>query len=136
MRGTGCAECGGTGYRGRIGVFEVLRRRRRELRQVLLKDATEASVAAQARASGMATLRTSAVEKARAGETTFEEVLRVTHTDHVSAETCPTCTRTVARDMVVCPWCTTALDRGRCSGCSRQLDPDWRICPWCRTPAA
>ena len=77
-----------------------------------------------------------AVEKARAGETTFEEALRATHTDHVSAETCPTCTRTVARDMVVCPWCTSALDRGRCSGCSRQLDPDWRMCPWCRTPAA
>jgi type IV pilus assembly protein PilB len=105
------------------------------MRQVLLKDATEASVAAQARSAGMVTLRASAVEKARAGLTTFEEALRVTHSDHASAETCPTCARSVNRDMVACPWCATSLDRGRCRECTRQLDPDWRICPWCRTPA-
>ncbi len=134
-RGVGCPECGGTGYRGRTAVYEVLDVDA-PMRQVLLKDATEASVAAQARASGMATLRASAVDKARAGLTTFEEALRVTHSDHASAETCPSCTRAVARDMVACPWCATALDRGRCRSCSKQLDPDWRICPWCRTPAA
>ena len=83
----------------------------------------------------MVTLRASAVEKARAGLTTFEEALRVTHSDHASAESCPTCTRSVARDMVACPWCATALDRGRCRHCSKQLEADWRICPWCRTPA-
>jgi predicted amidophosphoribosyltransferase len=38
--------------------------------------------------------------------------------------------------MTACPWCATALDRGRCRSCSKQLEPDWRICPWCRTPAA
>jgi len=133
-RGTGCPECGGTGYRGRTAVYEVLDVDA-AMRQVLLKDASEASIAAQARAAGMMTLRTSAVEKARAGETTFEEALRATHTDHVSADSCPTCTRAVARDMVACPWCATPLNRGRCAGCSKQLDPDWRICPWCRTPA-
>ncbi len=135
IRGTGCPECGGTGYRGRTAVYEVLDVDA-AMRQVLLKDASEASISAQARAAGMMTLRTSAVEKARAGETTFEEALRATHTDHVSADSCPTCTRAVARDMVVCPWCATALNRGRCTGCSKQLDPDWRVCPWCRTPAA
>jgi type IV pilus assembly protein PilB len=83
----------------------------------------------------MVTLRAAAVEKARVGETTFEEALRVTHSDHASAESCPSCARAVARDMVACPYCATALDRGRCRSCSRQLDPDWRICPWCRTPA-
>ena len=134
MRGTGCPECGGTGYRGRTAVYEVLDVDT-AMRQVLLKDPTESSVAAQARAAGMITLRASAVEKARAGETTFEEALRVTHSDHASGEGCPSCARPVARDMVACPWCATALDRGRCQSCSRQLDPDWRICPWCRTPA-
>jgi type IV pilus assembly protein PilB len=134
MRGTGCPECGGTGYRGRTAVYEVLDVDA-AMRQVLLKDPTEASVAAQARAAGMVTLRASAVEKARAGETTFEEALRVTHSDHASGETCPSCARAVARDMMACPWCAAFLDRGRCRSCSRQLDPDWRICPWCRTPA-
>jgi type IV pilus assembly protein PilB len=134
LRGTGCPECGGTGYRGRSAVYEVLDVDA-AMRQVLLKDPTEGSIAAQARAAGMLTLRAAAVEKARAGETTFEEALRVTHSDHASAESCPSCARSVARDMVVCPWCATPLDRGRCRSCSRQLDPDWRICPWCRTPA-
>jgi type IV pilus assembly protein PilB len=105
------------------------------MRQVLLKDASESAVAAQARSAGMITLRAAAVEKARGGETTFEEALRVTHSDHAGGETCPSCARHVTRDMVACPWCATSLDRGRCRTCSRELDPDWRICPFCRTPA-
>jgi type IV pilus assembly protein PilB len=135
LRGAGCPECGGTGYRGRTAVYEVLDVDA-AMRQVLLKDATESAIAAQAREAGMITLRASAVEKARTGETTFEEALRVTHSDHSGGDTCPSCVRNVARDMVACPWCSTSLDRGRCRNCSRQLDPDWRICPWCRTPAA
>src|SRR3954447_14888985 len=135
MRGTGCAECGGTGYRGRTAVYEVLDVDA-AMRQVLLKDPSESAVSAQARSAGMITLRASAVEKARGGETTFEEALRVTHSDHTGGETCPSCARSVTRDMVACPWCSTALDRGRCRTCSKQVDPDWRICPWCRAPAA
>src|SRR4051812_40643558 len=134
LRGAGCPECGGTGYRGRTAVYEVLDVDA-AMRQVLLKDASESAVAAQARSAGMITLRAAAVDKARTGETTFEEALRVTHSDHVGGETCPSCARSVTRDMVVCPWCSTSLDRGRCRSCSRQLEPDWRICPWCRTPA-
>jgi type IV pilus assembly protein PilB len=133
-RGTGCPECGGTGYRGRTAVYEVLDVDA-PMRQVLLKDASEGAVGAQARAAGMVTLRAAAVDKARAGLTTFEEALRVTHSDHASAESCPSCARAVARDMVACPWCAASLDRGRCRSCAKQLEPDWRICPWCRTPA-
>jgi type IV pilus assembly protein PilB len=135
MRGVGCPECGGTGYRGRTAVYEVLDVDT-DMRQVLLKDPSESAVAAQARTAGMITLRASAVEKARNGETTFEEALRVTHSDHTGGDSCPSCARSVTRDMVACPWCATPLDRGRCRACSRQLEPDWRICPWCRTAAA
>jgi type IV pilus assembly protein PilB len=135
MRGAGCTECGGTGYRGRSAVYEVLVVDA-AMRQVLLKDPSEGAVAAQARAAGMVTLRASAVDRARAGETTFEEALRVTHTDHAGGDSCPTCARGVGHDMIACPWCGTALDRGRCRTCSRELDPDWRVCPWCRTPAS
>src|SRR3954462_5781813 len=134
LRGAGCPECGGTGYRGRTAVYEVLDVDA-PMRQVLLKDATESAIAAQAREAGMITLRASAVEKARNGVTTFEEALRVTHSDHSGGDTCPSCVRNVARDMVACPWCATSLDRGRCRTCSRQLDPDWRGRPRCRPPA-
>src|SRR5690606_31611069 len=46
-KGTGCPDCGGTGYRGRTAVYEVLDVDG-AMRQVLLKDPTEAAVAAQA----------------------------------------------------------------------------------------
>jgi type IV pilus assembly protein PilB len=134
MRGVGCAECGGTGYRGRTAIYEVLIVDA-AMRTVLLREATESAIAAQARSQGMATLRASALDKARRGETTFEEVTRVSAADSGGGSRCPACERKVEPDMVVCPWCATTLDRGHCTGCGRELDPDWRICPWCRTPA-
>ena len=54
-RGTGCAECGGTGYRGRTGVFEVLVVDQ-ELRRVLVANPTEHAIAEAVR--DMPTLRT------------------------------------------------------------------------------
>jgi type IV pilus assembly protein PilB len=133
MRGTGCPNCGGTGYRGRTAVYEVLMVDT-VMRQVLMQDPTESAIAAAAAAAGMQTLRASALDKARNGKTTYEEALRVTHSDHGGSHSCPSCERKVEDDMVVCPWCATTLDRGHCSNCARNLDPDWRICPWCRTP--
>ncbi|MBK5305850.1 MAG: Flp pilus assembly complex ATPase component TadA [Frankiaceae bacterium] len=134
-RGKGCAECGGTGYRGRTGVFEVLPVTA-EMRHVLLTTPTEAAIGAAARAHGMATLRTSALAAAHVGETTYEEVLRATHIDDVAGPRCPTCARVLADDMVCCPWDGTAIGQNRCTGCDRAMDPQWQTCPWCRTPAA
>ncbi|GAC1441720.1 MAG: hypothetical protein NVSMB55_10250 [Mycobacteriales bacterium] len=134
-RGKGCAECGGTGYRGRTGVFEVLPVTA-EMRHVLLTTPTEAAIGAAARAHGMATLRTSALAAAQRGETTYEEVLRATHIDDVSGPRCPSCARVLADDMVCCPWDGTAIGQNRCTGCDRPLDAEWSTCPWCRTPTA
>ncbi len=133
-RGVGCPECGETGYRGRTAVYEVLDVDA-DMRAVLLGDASEAAISAQARAAGMATLRAAALEKARHGRTTFEEAVRVTHSDHSGGRDCPACQRPVESGMVVCPWCATTLDRGHCPSCAKQLDADWKVCPWCRTPA-
>ena len=133
-RGAGCPECGGTGYKGRTAVYEVLSVDA-AMRQVLIKDPSEGAVGAQARAAGMQTLRASAISKARKGETTFEEAARVTHSDSGGQHACPACERGVESDMVVCPWCAVTLDRGHCQNCARQLDPDWKVCPYCRTAA-
>jgi len=76
-KGAGCPECGGSGYRGRSAVYEVLDVDA-AMRQVLLKDPTEAAVAARAAEAGMVGLRASAVLAALKGRTTFEEALRVT----------------------------------------------------------
>ena len=135
MRGTGCAECGGTGYRGRTGIFEVLPVTA-SVRAVLSHTPTEAALAAAARAAGMTTMRTTGLARARRGETTFEEVLRVAQVDAPDGSRCESCDRAVDNDMLACPWCATVVDRGHCGECARSLEPGWKICPWCRTPAA
>jgi type IV pilus assembly protein PilB len=131
-QGKGCADCGGTGYRGRVGIYEILPVTA-QLRQVLLTTPTEAAIGAAARANGMLTLRASALAAAHRGETTYEEVLRATHVDAVAGPRCPSCARALAEDMLCCPFDGTALDRGRCTGCSKMLDAEWTTCPWCRT---
>ena len=132
-RGRGCSDCGGTGYRGRTGVFEVLPVTA-QMRSVLLSTPTEAAIGAAARAHGMMTLRGSALSAAHRGETTYEEVLRATHVDAVSGPRCPSCARALADDMACCPFDGTLLGTDRCTGCDKQLDAEWTTCPWCRTP--
>ena len=129
--GRGCADCQGTGYRGRTGIFEVLPVTA-QLRQVLLNTPTEAAIGAAARANGMSTLRASALQAAHRGQTTYEEVLRATHVDAVAGPRCPACARSLADDMVVCPWDGTVLGSDLCRGCDRHLDGEWTTCPWCR----
>lgn len=132
MRGRGCEECGSTGFRGRTGIFEVLPVTA-SLRSVLLRTPTEAAVGAAARAAGMTTLRAAGLARARRGETTFEEVLRVTQVDAADSRRCTACDRGLADDMTACPWCATVVDRGHCAKCARPLETGWKICPWCRT---
>ena len=132
-RGTGCSECGGTGYRGRLGVFEVLPVTA-SMRSVLMTTPTEGAVSAAALSEGMQTLRASAIGKAAMGLTTYEEVLRVTQVDSSSGLHCSACGGALEGDMVACPWCAANIDRGHCSSCDRPLEAEWRVCPWCRTP--
>jgi CheY-like chemotaxis protein len=135
VRGKGCSDCAGTGYRGRTGVFEVLPITA-QLRSVLLATPTEAAVGAAARAHGMMTLRASALAAAHRGDTTYEEVLRATHVDTISGPRCPSCSRALADDMQCCPFDGTPVGRDRCGSCDRSLDADWKTCPWCRTAIA
>jgi type IV pilus assembly protein PilB len=131
-QGTGCPDCGGTGYRGRLGLFEVLSVTP-GVRAVLLATPTEAAVASAAHSAGMTTLRASGLAAARRGETTYEEVLRVTTAAEGDGIRCPSCHSGLAADMLSCPWCETPVSRGSCVACNRTLDPAWRRCPWCRT---
>jgi type II secretory ATPase GspE/PulE/Tfp pilus assembly ATPase PilB-like protein len=72
----GCDRCRGTGYRGRIGIFEILRPND-ELHELVLKRESTRALAQCARQHGMRTLEQSGWEKVRAGHTTLDEVLRV-----------------------------------------------------------
>jgi type II secretory ATPase GspE/PulE/Tfp pilus assembly ATPase PilB-like protein len=72
----GCDRCRGTGYRGRIGIFEILRPND-ELHELVLKRESTRALTQCARRHGMRTLEQSGWEKVRAGHTTLDEVLRV-----------------------------------------------------------
>ena len=72
----GCDRCRGTGYRGRIGIFEIFRLND-EMHELVLKRESTRTLADCARKHGMRTLGQSGWEKVKAGYTSFDEVLRV-----------------------------------------------------------
>ena len=72
----GCDRCRGTGYRGRIGLFEIFRLND-ELHELILKRESTRTLTASARRHGMRTLGQSGWEKVKGGYTSLEEVLRV-----------------------------------------------------------
>jgi len=76
-KGTGCKFCFGTGYKGRIGLIEVLTLDA-NIRRLIMNNSTEAQIKEQARSSGMSTLREDGIAKAKEGLTTLEEIVRVT----------------------------------------------------------
>jgi type II secretory ATPase GspE/PulE/Tfp pilus assembly ATPase PilB-like protein len=72
----GCDRCRGTGYRGRIGLFEIFRLND-ELHELILKRESTRTLTAAARRHGMRTLGQSGWDKVKGGFTSLEEVLRV-----------------------------------------------------------
>lgn len=79
-RGKGCENCGNTGYRGRLGIYELLEMND-EIRELVLERVSTHLIKQAARKSGMMTLRESALRKVLNGITTVEEMLRVTMAD-------------------------------------------------------
>jgi type IV pilus assembly protein PilB len=75
--GAGCFECGGTGYRGRTAIHELLDLSDR-IREMILDKRATSEIKRAAREEGMTFLRESAVEKVRAGVTTLREINKVT----------------------------------------------------------
>lgn len=73
----GCVRCGGTGFRGRIGLYEVMVLND-EIRDLLVNRASVPVLSAAAAASGMCTMRQDGIEKVRQGITSLVEVTRVT----------------------------------------------------------
>jgi len=72
----GCKKCGNTGYRGRLGVHEVLLLSE-EISRLTVEEATAEEIKKVAIAEGMITLRQDGLEKVRMGATSIEEIMRV-----------------------------------------------------------
>jgi len=77
MKGRGCSTCNSTGYKGRVGLYEVMECSD-EIRQLILEGASALELKRKAIEEGMLTLRASGLQKIRDGMTTIDEVVRET----------------------------------------------------------
>ena len=77
FEGSGCVECGGTGYKGRSAISELLDLSD-SVRELILERRSTADIKRAASKEGMVFLRESAVAKARSGQTTLQEINKVT----------------------------------------------------------
>lgn len=112
-----CPHCQGSGYKGRVGIYEVLRIRE-DMATAISKGASTDVIRQLALESGMVTLLGYSLELVRRGETTLEEVGRMVLTDSgLESER-------RAR----------ALSTMTCEGCGAGLQEGWLECPYCLTP--
>ncbi|KZR64838.1 putative type II secretion system protein E [Prochlorococcus marinus str. MIT 1327] len=112
-----CPNCQGSGYKGRVGVYEVLRMNE-ELATAVAKGATTDLVRRLALEAGMKTLLGYSLDLVREGHTTLEEVGRMILTDSgleserraraLSTLTCNVCGAGLQDDWLECPYCLTA----------------------------
>ena len=115
--GSLCPKCSGVGYKGRVGVYEVMRNSER-LQELINEGANTDRIKETAVEEGMITILAYSLNLVKEGHTTLEEVERVTFTDSgLEAE----------------------LKAKRKSGltcrtCSAELQPEWLDCPYCMTP--
>ena len=77
QRGHGCPDCNGTGFRGRMGIFEIFPVNE-ELQRMIYEHASSARLRDRARSLGMRTMREDGARKAIAGLTTIDEVVSIT----------------------------------------------------------
>ena len=128
-RAVGCERCHQTGYRGRVGIYEVMPITT-GLRRLIGQKASGAELRAAARAAGMGSLGEDGVRTVKAGVTTLDELLRVVTDVGEHPAACEQCGGRVEGDFVVCPGCGCHAGGG-CAHCGRSLAPDWNYCPYC-----
>jgi type IV pilus assembly protein PilB len=116
-KNTVCPKCGGRGYRGRVGVYELMQNSER-LQAAINDRASTDRIKEAAVEEGMITLLAYSLNLVREGYTTLEEVERVTFTDSgLEAEL-----KAKRKSGLTC------------RNCSGELQPEWLDCPYCMTP--
>lgn len=116
-QGTLCKKCNGVGYKGRVGVYEVMRNTER-LQTLINEGAPTERIKEAAVEEGMKTLLSYSLNLVQDGHTTLEEVERVTFTDSgLEAEMKAKRKQSLS-----------------CSTCGAGLEQEWLDCPYCMTP--
>ncbi|MBF2036144.1 MAG: type II/IV secretion system protein [Leptolyngbyaceae cyanobacterium T60_A2020_046] len=115
--GTLCQTCQGSGYKGRVGVYEVMRITE-NMQKLISEGAPTEQLKETAVEEGMKTLLAYSLNLVRQGYTTLDEVERVTFTDTgLEAEL-----KAKRKSSLTC------------DTCNAELKPDWLDCPYCLTP--
>ncbi|HXE71333.1 MAG TPA: ATPase, T2SS/T4P/T4SS family, partial [Candidatus Nitrosotenuis sp.] len=128
-RAVGCKVCGGSGYYGRVGVFEILILSEK-MKEMIFAGATGAQLAEQAARDGLRDLMEDAALRVIQGVTSLEEVMRVVPLEERRA-LCPQCQHRVERYYQTCPFCSFHLWRNLCTTCGKEMEEGWRFCPYC-----
>jgi len=128
--GVGCEQCNQSGYRGRIGMYEVLSMTPKLRERITAKESEEV-IKQEAISEGMVPLVNDSILKIRAGITTPEEVVKVIHVEEMASSAfCPRCEKPTQPEFKSCPYCGQVLNLF-CNSCKRKLEPDWSMCPFC-----
>jgi type IV pilus assembly protein PilB len=124
----GCIRCDGTGYRGRVGIYELLVISPR-MRERIVRRAPADALMELARTEGFTSLGQDAWLKVQAGLTSIAEVAPLLMLAELEAAICRACSAPVRGSFNACPACGTPL-RQRCE-CGARLDERWHHCPEC-----
>jgi type IV pilus assembly protein PilB len=133
-KSVGCDQCNHTGFRGRIGIYEVMKVTDK-LRRLITIKSTEDQLREAAVAGGMITLGEDGLAKVKSGITTPEELLRVVTEVREMRTLCAGCGAAVGVDFNACPQCGKRVGGG-CPHCGRAMQPGWNFCPYCARSAS
>jgi type IV pilus assembly protein PilB len=128
----GCHRCESVGYRGRLGIHELLGVDGR-IRELIGKGAPAEAIREVAREAGHVSLAQHAWKKVREGLTTLDEVAPLLRLAAAEAAVCPGCGEPSRPGWRACPSCGERLRRG--CACGEWLDKAWRFCPRCAAVA-
>lgn len=128
-KGKGCDKCSGTGYKGRIGAYEVMKIND-DLRNLIAKGVNSSILRYAAQQAGMKTLVEYSINLAKEGLTTIDEVIRVTFTGEGESSFCPGCSKPVGEEFYKCPFCQYELKK-TCARCGNVTQEGWISCTKC-----
>jgi type IV pilus assembly protein PilB len=128
-RAVGCEQCNHTGYRGRVGIYEIMHVSDK-LRRLIAQKGSEAHLREAAMSGGMISLGEDGLLKVKAGVTTPDELLRVVTEVRETRAVCPECGASVSSDFAACPSCGHRVGGG-CPHCHRPVQSGWKFCPYC-----
>jgi type II secretory ATPase GspE/PulE/Tfp pilus assembly ATPase PilB-like protein len=100
----GCALCDNSGFKGRIGIYEVWVLDE-QMRTAIRSGMRDEEIRNLARSSGMRLMQEDAMEKVKFGLTTLNEVLRVVPFENIQTHRCRICGKGLAPNFLFCPYC-------------------------------